>query len=58
MQKWTVDIEDAERHVIASRVFDTYEEASAAQDALLRFTWYGFWAAPIVRPLETKTPTN
>lgn len=51
MQHWEVTIEDADRTVIARREFDSYEEASAAQDLLLTFTWLGFWAAPTLRPV-------
>lgn len=53
MQRWAVTIEDADRQTVARRVFDSYDDASAAQDLLLTFEWSGFWAAPTLTPIDT-----
>lgn len=51
---WRVTIAVEDGAAVATRDFDTYDEASAMQDELLGFTWYGFWSAPTVSSREVE----
>ena len=49
---YACEIRDANDTKVAARYFETREEASDEQSELLNYTWFGYFAAPIVKAYE------